>query len=117
LAGFATNFDSASAVCDSEEFQILCVQWGRIHLMACGCKWNLLKVSEGKDKRNHGGLRWNLRAESMPLFSKCFKNFHKSMEKGRPGDSHPIINECGGVWVVPSQVKVVPKPEHGQFEM
>jgi hypothetical protein len=34
-----------------------------------------------------------------------------------PCDSHPIIKECGGVWVFPGEVRVVPRPEHGQSEM
>jgi hypothetical protein len=39
------------------------------------------------------------------------------MEREEPGDSHPIINEWGGTWMVPSQVTVVPELEHGQLEM
>jgi hypothetical protein len=29
----------------------------------CECKWSLLKVREGKYKREHGGHRWYLEAE------------------------------------------------------
>jgi hypothetical protein len=33
--------------------------------------------------------------------------------KGEPGDSQPIINEWGGAWVIPCQVRAVPEPKHG----
>jgi hypothetical protein len=29
------------------------------------------------------------------------------MGKTDPGDSHPVVKEWGGTWVVPSQVRVV----------
>jgi hypothetical protein len=32
---------------------------GRIHGRTHGCKWSLLKVREGKYKREHEGPRWN----------------------------------------------------------
>jgi hypothetical protein len=35
------------------------------------------------------------------------------MRMEEPGDSHPIINECGGEWVIPSQVRAVPEPRLG----
>jgi hypothetical protein len=35
------------------------------------------------------------------------------MEKGEQGDSHPIINNWGGDWVVPSQRRVAPEPKNG----
>jgi hypothetical protein len=55
-----------------EDFQILCVPQGRIHGRTCGCKWSFLKVREGKYKRGTVGPRWNLEAESVLLFSRCF---------------------------------------------
>jgi hypothetical protein len=56
-----------------EDFQILCVLWRRIHHRTHGCKWSLLKVREGKRKREHGGHR-HLQEERkrMLLFSRCF---------------------------------------------
>jgi hypothetical protein len=39
------------------------------------------------------------------------------MGREEPGDSHPIIHEWRGAWVVPGQVRVVPEPEKGQSEM
>jgi hypothetical protein len=38
----------------------------------CGCKGSLLKVRERKYKREHGGHRWNLQAEKVCPFSRCF---------------------------------------------
>jgi hypothetical protein len=35
------------------------------------------------------------------------------MGKEEQEDSHPIINDWGEAWVVPSQVRVVPEPKHG----
>jgi hypothetical protein len=35
------------------------------------------------------------------------------MGKGEEGDSQPIINVWRVVWVVSSQVRVVPVPNHG----
>jgi hypothetical protein len=35
------------------------------------------------------------------------------MGRGEEGDSQTIINEWGGAWVVPSQVREVPEPKHG----
>jgi hypothetical protein len=40
--------------------------------------------------------------------------------KGDPGDSHLIISEWGGTWVVPSQVRVVwavPEPDIGNLHI
>jgi hypothetical protein len=49
------------------------------------------------------GYRWSPLAERQLLLLGTFK----TMERGRPGDFHPISNEWGGAWVVPSQVRVV----------
>jgi hypothetical protein len=35
------------------------------------------------------------------------------MGRGEPGDSHPIINEYGGEWAAPGQMRAVPEPKHG----
>jgi hypothetical protein len=35
------------------------------------------------------------------------------MGRGGPGDLHSIINEWGGAWVVPDQVRVDPEPKLG----
>jgi hypothetical protein len=35
------------------------------------------------------------------------------MGRGKLGDFHPIINEWGGEWAVPSQVRAVPEPKNG----
>jgi hypothetical protein len=53
----------------SEDFQIFCVPLGRIHSRTCGCKGSLLKVREGKCKREHCGCRWNLEAKRACCFS------------------------------------------------
>jgi hypothetical protein len=39
------------------------------------------------------------------------------MGREEPGESHPIINEWGGAWVVSSQMRMVPEPKHGQSEI
>jgi hypothetical protein len=36
------------------------------------------------------------------------------MGRAEPGDSHPIINEWGGAWVVTSQARVVPGSGNGK---
>jgi hypothetical protein len=35
------------------------------------------------------------------------------MGRGELNDFHPVIDEWGGVWMVPGQVRAVPKPKHG----
>jgi hypothetical protein len=32
-----------------------------------------------------------------------------TMRRGGPGDSHSIINDWGGAWEIPNQVRVVPE--------
>jgi hypothetical protein len=42
------------------------------------------------------------------------------MGREEPGDSHPIINEWGGTWAVPGQVRVVwavPEPDVAHLHM
>jgi hypothetical protein len=45
---------------------------GRIHSRPCGYKWSLLTFREGKYKGNIVGPTWNLEAESLLPFSRCF---------------------------------------------
>jgi hypothetical protein len=60
------------------------------------------------------GLRWNLLTDGAGFSSLgAFKTYTNSMAWEEPGDSHPIINEWGEVWVVPCKVSVVPEPKHG----
>jgi hypothetical protein len=40
-------------------------------------------------------------------FSGAFKTYINPWQGEDPGDSHPLMNEWGGVWAVPSQVRVV----------
>jgi hypothetical protein len=64
--------NSACAVCDQEtsKFFVLCE---RIHGGTHGCKWSLLKVRDGKYKREHDGAQVESAGrESMLLFSKYF---------------------------------------------
>jgi hypothetical protein len=85
----------------SEDFQILCVLWIRIHGRTHGYKWSLLKVREGKYKRECGGHRGNLEAESLRFSFLVLLKLTLSYQKGEPGDFYPIINEWEGAWVVP----------------
>jgi hypothetical protein len=56
-----------------EDFQILCILKGKIHGRTHGCKWSLLKVREGKYKREQGGAQVESGGgESMLLFSRYF---------------------------------------------
>jgi hypothetical protein len=62
------------------------------------------QVRKGKKKK----ARW-ARVESASrerFFSGAFKTY-TTHGKADPGGSHPMINEWGGAWVVPSQVRVV----------
>jgi hypothetical protein len=48
-----------------------------------GCKWSLLKVTEGKHKRDHGGYRWNLEAERACFFSPGAFKTYSNLWEGR----------------------------------
>jgi hypothetical protein len=39
------------------------------------------------------------------------------MGRGQQGESYTIINEWGGVWVVPEQVRAVPEPKHVNLDV
>jgi hypothetical protein len=39
------------------------------------------------------------------------------MGRGEQGGSHPVINEWGGAWAIPGQVRVIPEPKHGSSKM
>jgi hypothetical protein len=34
------------------------------------------------------------------------------MGRAEAGDSNPTVNERGGAWVLPGEVRAVPEPEH-----
>jgi hypothetical protein len=96
------------AVCDQNTSKFFVLS-ERIHGRTCGCKWSLLKVRKEKYKGEHGwpGGAWGQR------ICFCSSSVFKSMERGEPGESHPIISEYGGTWEFPSQVRAVPEPKHG----
>jgi hypothetical protein len=62
-----------------EDFQILCVPLGS------GYKWSLLQVREGNYKREHGGPRWKLEAETVCISSPgAFKTYADLWERRNP---------------------------------
>jgi hypothetical protein len=72
LAGFATFVNGGSVVCDQKTSKFL-VPNGRIHGRTHGYKGSLLKVREGKYKREHDGAHLESAGrESMLLFSRYF---------------------------------------------
>jgi hypothetical protein len=71
----------------------------RIH----GRKGSLLKVREGKYKGEHDRHRWSLLTERAFLSQVLLKLSFLGREE--PGDSHPIINEWGGVWAIPGNLR------------
>jgi hypothetical protein len=86
---------------------------GRTHGRTHGWKWSLLKVREGS-MMDAGGLCRQRENASLP---QVLLKLHSPMGREEPGDSHPMISEWGGAWAVPSQVRMIPEPEHGQSEM
>jgi hypothetical protein len=112
----------------SEDFQILCVPFGKIYSRTHGCKWSLLTVREGKYEREHGGLRWNLEAQkacvSSPLkptvtYGKggatWFLCNHQGAGRGvgspRPGEGGPWAREWS-IWNVILSHRFSESPEH-----
>jgi hypothetical protein len=56
-----------------------------------GYKWSLLKVREGKYKKEHGGCRWNLQAERACFSSLgAFKTYPKKKKKT---PKNPYLNQ------------------------
>jgi hypothetical protein len=56
LAGLATNVIDTGSVCDQKTSKFF-VPRVRKHGRTRGCKWNVLKVSEEKNKGKHGGTQ------------------------------------------------------------
>jgi hypothetical protein len=68
----AGSVNGTCAACDLKTSKFF-VLHGRIHGRTCGCKGRLLKVRDGKYKREHGGaLVESAGRESRLLFSRCF---------------------------------------------
>jgi hypothetical protein len=62
------KYVSSSGTASAEDYQILCVPHGGIYGRIHGYKWSLLKVKEGKYKREHGGTKWKLEIARLSLF-------------------------------------------------
>jgi hypothetical protein len=60
--------NGAGAVCDQKTSKSF-VPHGRIHGRTHGCKGRLLKVKEGKYKREHGGAQMESGGRESMLFS------------------------------------------------
>jgi hypothetical protein len=77
--------------------QSTCIGWGRTALLKKGESPVLPFWGKGRRSRGHGGCRWSLLA---------FKTYTTPWAR-KPRRFPPIVNEWGGPWAIPTQVRGV----------